>query len=318
MNNSLFLSLLRAALWNTPIDIDGTAPAPEEWIEVYRLARFHTVQGLLFDVVRELPAQAGVPRSLSAQWLVEVSGLEGNYEKHKALVEAQDEFWKSNGVDAVLIKGLSVAAMYRVPEHRVLGDIDWCMPGRDNWRRSCELVRAKGYQIALDSDGDCNYVVDGIVVEHHRKGLPEQGVSGCLLMLSEHILHHAMVTGIGLRHICDMAVAYSHYCGRYNMDEYIKAIRRRGMYKWTVLLNEVLKSMIGTSAEVLPAIPESNLVRSGDVELFNELVLSDGNFGLDKERRFSGFCKRARLFLRYAPGKFVRRWIGLLAGRASR
>ncbi len=316
--NNLLLSLLRAALWNTQVDIGDTAPAPEEWAEVYRLARFHTVQGVLFDVVRDLPAGAGVPRSLAAQWLVEVDGIENSFRKHKALVEAQDRFWKKNGIDAVLIKGLSVAAMYRVPEHRVLGDIDWCMPGRDNWRRSCELVRDKGYRTTLDSDGDCNYVVDGIVVEHHRKGLPEQGVIGELLMLCEHILHHAMVTGIGLRHICDMAVAYSHYCGRYSMDEYVLALRRHGLYRWTALLNEVLKNMAGIPAEVLPVIPDSSLVRSGDVELFNELVLSDGNFGLDKERRFSGFCRRARLFMRYAPGKFACRWAGLLAGRASR
>lgn len=315
--NELFFILLRSALWHNPPEWPRV-PGPEEWRIMFDLSQTHAVQGLLFDAISGLPLEAGVPSQLAAEWMVEVGRIEKAYEEHCALVTAMHEFWQKNGVRAILMKGTVVAAMYTVPCHRVLGDIDWWIPGDDNWNKALELIANKGYEILPDSDGDCHYTVGGIVIEHHREGYVTEGPVGVLLMLNGHIFHHAAVSGIGMRHLCDMAVAYSYFNGKYDVNDYAGYLRECGLLDWTSLLNTVLVRYLGAPQKILPSSGIGQAVTDKDVERFIRLVMNDGNFGLEKKRRYSGFFDRARLLLKYAPGAYLARWFGLLKGRFNR
>lgn len=312
--NELFFIMLRAAVWNSPPQLPRV-PEPEEWRILLGMSKAHSLQGVMFDAVMELPAAAGVPRQLAAEWMIEADCVEKDYAAKKAMTAAQMEFWKSNGIDAVLLKGVSVAAFYPVPEHRVVGDIDWWMPGRDNWRKALELVRAEGYSVSRDSDGDCSYVSGGIVVEHHRKGMREKGAVGMLVMLNEHILHHVMVGGIGMRHLCDMALAYRHFSGSYDAGEYLCCLKKYGLAKWNELLNAALKRTLAVPDDILPGA--SIGVTSADAGRLVDMIMEDGDFGFGRRRRFSGFSSRFSLFMRYAPWLFVKRWAGLVIGRIT-
>ena len=73
-DEELFLSLLRSALWGIPVVVSGCDAGM--WERVYRLSQLHTVQGLVYDVVKELPADAGVPRQLAARWMLETRSIE--------------------------------------------------------------------------------------------------------------------------------------------------------------------------------------------------------------------------------------------------
>ena len=314
---NLFLLLLRSALWGSRPCLDRV-PSSQEWQAVYDLARRHTVQGMLYDVVKELPSGCGISRQLAAEWMLETYGIERDYARNSRMTEILREFWRNNGVTACLMKGTSVAEMYRVPEHRVSGDIDWSMPGEANWRKALDLVRGKGYEIVRDSDGDCYYVVDGIVIEHHRGGYVEDGVVGVLLMLNEHILHHAIVTGVGMRHLCDMAMAYKFYAGKYDAAGYVAALRKYRLYKWTALLNATLADVLDTPADIMPDAGLFASVPARDVRRLTRLVLRDGNFGFGKRWRFYGALRRLVLFGRYAPYLLLKRWSGLASGRVLR
>ena len=312
----LFFEILRAAIWQKPLLWgDRPAPRPEEWNSLYEMAARQTVQGVMFDIVRTLPATAGLPRALIANWLLAVDGIEREYSKMNSVVEYQQRLWTGHGIDAILLKGLSVSNMYPVPEHRMTGDVDWWIPGDDNWSRALGVVHDMGCDISPDSDGDIHYIYDGIVIEHHRKGFDAEGYAGQLLMLNEHILHHAVVTGVGVRHLCDMAVAYRYFAGRYETSDYVSALKSKHLVRWTMLLHALLTEYFKIPYGYLPEISDRIKVPDSDVHGLMGQILYDGNFGFAKKRRFSGIFRKSFFYMRYAPRYYMKRAAGLLFGR---
>ena len=303
-------------MWNGPPQWPRV-PDPEEWRILFRMSKAHAVQGIMFDVIKDLPAAAGVPRQLAAEWMIEADGIERDYAAKYVMTLSQKDFWKENGIEAVLLKGVGVARFYPVPEHRVMGDIDWWMPGRANWRKALDLVRAGDYGVNVkrDSDGDCNYTYGGITVEHHRHGMRAEGAVGTLVMLNEHILHHVMTSGIGMRHLCDMALAYRYYCGSYDTEQYLSCLKKYGLSKWNGLLNATLKRTLAVPDDMLPGGAGS--VKAADADRLVGLIMEDGDFGFGRRHRFGGFSSRFGLFMRYAPWLFIKRWAGLVIGRIT-
>lgn len=296
-------SLIRFALWGAPYPTFPAAAFPadaEGWRRLYRESCRQAVQGIVYDAIRKLHLDPLLPEDLASKWAEAVSDIE-SHNSHLAQVSAlQTRAWERRGVDAVELKGLTVAAFYPVPEHRASGDIDWWFPTVDDWDKALRAVEENGLAPEYDGDGDFHYLLGGVVVEHHRNGLEVPGAAGQLLLQSKHILHHAMGAGVGLRHICDIALTYDALEGQYDRREYLDLLSARGLSSWTRCLENVVLFLKG----------ESELSFWGGRLL--GLVMADGNFGLHKRRRFSGFLLRMLFFIPIAPRPFIRHWIHLL------
>lgn len=307
-----FLTLLRCSLWGGAVPA-GFALDGEQWRTLYDLARRQSVHTVMFDVVKELPRSAGLPASLAASWLIGAQNAERNYARISAIVAKQRSTWTKRGIAAVLLKGLETAALYPVPEHRPIGDIDWYIPDKD-WDRAVGVLEDNRIEYRYDSDGDLGYVLGGVVVEHHRKGLVEESPEARLLLLNGHIFHHASVSGAGFRQLCDYALALNRYRGQYDEEKYRAMLKDEGLLRWSGLLHGLLERELGVSPDCIPHCG-SHKVSAKDIDRLLDLVLSDGNFGLGKRRRYSGFWRRFLLFMGYAPSPFIKRWSGLAKGR---
>jgi len=264
----------------------------EEWEFLYATAKRHAVQGLIYDALEKVE-ESSIPGELAAKWALEVSALEKNYDKVSRIGEAQRRTWKEHGIGASILKGCESAKYYANPKHRVMGDIDWWFYSTEDWDAALEVLEEKKIKYAYDSDGDLHYEIEGTVIEHHRKGYEIAGPCGELLLLNKHILHHAMVAGVGMRQICDYKAALEYFKGQYDPTEYENILEEQGLSKWTEILEEMPEEFLG-------------------------MVLQDGNFGLDKKKRFSGLLTKAVFFLPIAPTHFMRCWWGLLIGRLKR
>ena len=102
------------------------------------------------------------------------------------------------------------------------------------------------------------------------------------LMLNSHILKHALGRGIGLRQICDLAMAYHRISEEGKIDEYggriLAFYRRVGIVKWSRLLHSFLVGVIG--------LPEAELPYSEKIVPYGALwriVEEGGNFGQHRE-----------------------------------
>ncbi|MDD7136028.1 MAG: nucleotidyltransferase family protein [Bacteroidales bacterium] len=285
--------MLRNALWNRPIE-GWKKLSPEQWKELVALAKAHTLAGTLSDALNSLPEDCDAPSEVLEPWLVEVQRTEEAYALHSKIVGMQRRAWEERGLKALLLKGLDSAAMYSVPEHRTCGDIDWYFGSAEDWKTANEIAAGNGCKLEMDSDGDVHYTLSGVVVEHHRRwndassararrvidALPPETPEAQLIMRNVHILKHAMVGGIGLRQLCDLAMAYRHYDGQYDPASLTGKLREAGLGKWNGLLNAFLVQVIGCEY-----IDKDDKVTAADLEWLVRAVLDDGNFG---RRRQSG------------------------------
>ncbi len=313
-----------------------------------------------------------MPVELAARWATEVLENERGYERMASVIDLQRRAWEKRGLEAVLQKGHSVAAYYPVPEHRSCGDIDWYFPRREDFRKACRVAQENGLELKWDSDGDVSYTLSGMVVEHHRKGMPQDTPEQMLLMLEDHVLKHAMVMGVGLKQVCDVAILRHAVANRTTAAQCPSAASTAASHcppaassagvtagqshnasrsRWSRLLARAIEHLgldapvpLNGSADPAASACNADLAASAcngcgfdlaeprgrelqswrrrcelrDAQRLAELILEDGNMGLDKENRFSGFMKRASLFLRYAPVKFLSRWLSLICGRIFR
>lgn len=307
-----FLALLKNALWDKPVP-EGILPLSGlQWERLYRMAWTQAVTGVLYDAVSRLPNGSGLTLSHIGSWMTSVNFIEENNARMNATIARMESEWKSFGVTAIVQKGKNIARMYPVPTHRISGDIDWYFPTKADWNKG--LALAKPYGPETDSDGDIHYKRDGIVMEHHRHGSDPDDPISVLIMVNEHILHHAMVMGIGFRHLCDMAMAYRYYKGRYDPARLKRRLKRMGLWRWTRLMDAFLVEVLEMPEDYLAFPYRKNI----DVSVLEYLIISDGNLGLSKENRMSGFRQRAPLFLKYAPARFLGRYASLTIGRLRR
>lgn len=310
-------ALIRAALWGTDPSEALAVLSEGDWQDLLRHAQRQAVVGIAYDGLSEShPGASGnhvkLPMALFAEWTSLVREIEISGSRIRAVCEKQAEVWERHGIAPYILKGTVCAAYYPKPSHRQMGDIDWCFSDPGEWEKGLEIVRSNGLDIKLDSDGDISYTLAGVVVEHHRKGLPARSDAGLICSLTDHIFHHFSTSGIGLRQLCDLALVIA----RTDVDktELLSLLKKEGLEKFYGLVVAFLKEDLGLDVAEDAAVG----IPGRDVSRFREIVWKDGNFGLDKAYRFSDMSPRIRICFKYAFFAFFQRWIGLFVGRIKR
>lgn len=349
-------SLLKVGLWEIPAWEEGVFPLEaSEWKALYQMAGKQAVVGVVFDGIRKLPKEWAPSPDILARWLLAVNRIAQEHARIGRTMQEQARVWKSRGLEAVLLKGPAVARMYGFPEHRMSGDIDWYFPKQQEWSRAWKVAEEWEAKPERDSDGDMHYLFQGTLVEHHRcwehlsapwarkrlrclekeEGYAEwQGVKVLspltdLLQLNTHILKHALVLGVGWRQLCDLAMAYRFYEGKYDTEKLKENLDRLGLMKWTGLLHAALVETIGMPERYLP-FP---LKKGQDPQPLIQQIARNGNFGLHRDHQeayqqksrweklkylVEGMPEKIRLFGKYAPGELCWRPMGLLVNRLKR
>ena len=295
-----FFQLIRAGLNGTPLT-DFPKLEGKEWAELVNLARKQTVVGLLYQGISQLPEGYPLPQNLLFLLIAEIGQIEKESRKVKATADALIEELQAQGLHPLIMKGPSVAAFYAQPLLRECGDIDLYLPP-DEFDKAAALAG----EVTPAPDGSVHYKRDGIDIDQHRRYfdihsrvLPAvPSPEAILLMLSAHILKHCMGPGIGLRQICDLAMAYKAL----NVEpERLRAcFRDAGLERWNQLLFSFLHKYLGAEPlyENQPS-PEPLL----------KIVLEGGNFGHHSQAREASLYKSplrrkfgtARLYLRRLP-----------------
>ena len=321
------LILLRCALWGEEIRPEEFSPDASHWEGILREAKQQEVAALCFEALGSVPQKCRPPREVGAAWLVETARSEKHHKLLHDIARAQHASWERSGIKGLILKGESVGQFYPRPERRTGGDIDWYFPSAADWDKALEIARAAGCSPERDSDGDCHYLWNGAMIEHHRgwcltataatrkylRGLEEQGYSDMdgipilrpevnLLMLNMHILKHVLVKGVELKQLCDYAMALKALRGSYRPEDYRAAVKKCGLLKWTELLHCLVTSDLGLDKAHLPWPVEK---RRSTATLLQTV------WG-------APFTKRFVLYMQYAPGEWLRRILGLIIGRIKR
>lgn len=324
-----FLTLLRAGLWEDQAQDTASCLqnqcfplSAEEWSGVLLMARSQTVIGLVFSGISRLPDELMPQPEQLALWAAETDGLERRNRRMNAVLAELAGKFIGAGLHPVLQKGQGVARLYAQPLLRRSGDIDLFFPESGEDARALEIIRNEGIQINAAADGSHCYHYRDVIVEHHpdlldicrpaakrkigeeirRFGYAESGiVPGLrvphpalnLLLLSTHILKHAMGKGIGLRQLCDYARACYVYSGGNSGHkdgcggmpaatqslwlEMARIYSKAGITEWTNLLHSFVTEYLGLPPECAGGTGTGGTVAETGIS-------SDGNSDLNSSR----------------------------------
>ena len=327
---AVFFALLRSGLWERPLtDNEREAVAAlgtDDWAELVSLARRQTVPGLFYRALAQLPADFPVPGDIVLELMSLAGGIERENRLHDTVTEQLFAESAGAGLHPVVMKGSAIAVYYAHPELRSSGDIDLYFPP-DEFTRALAVFGGE-----RASDGTVHLQRDGVDIDLHDRyfdlhcaadRLPEVGTpEATILMLSAHILKHAVGAGIGIRQCCDLSAACHALADALDPAALRDLFRRTGTFRWNRLLFSFLADVLDLPETVFAGerVSSQPLLR---------IIQEGGNFGHHAaartkalqagERRrkwntFGRFLHRLPFSLRYAPRETVATIANLVRG----
>jgi len=328
-----FLILLRSALTGEVISGFGletlSRTSESTWSSIAATAREQSLEGLIGAVVTTLPQEVPIPDQILYHFAAE---KEKAVIKSSKMVEATDtavSLFNKTGLHPIVMKGPATAAFYPSPELRSYGDIDLYFNQKEFEKARSIAASREDYKVS--GDGSFHFSLEGVDVDAHDsyfdlhrpvKDLPEvPSPEATLVMLSAHAMKHACGTGLGLRQICDMAMAYKALEGKYDKNCLENFYSRLGMTRWNSLLSSFIIRRLGIDVPCPEGpVPDNALLR---------IVEEGGNFGHHAQGRAktlgkssvrrkidtaARFIKRLPFSMRYAPGETLRTIFSLTKG----
>ncbi len=232
------------------------------------------------------------------------------------VLKAQNDLVKileGGGYKYAIIKGASVSSYYKVPFERILGDVDFLIDKKDRTKIE-DLLVERGYfkdpmahisHVVFTKPNahlEMHFEVAGLPENEHKSYVkefvlptietavnsdidgnafisPNHLYHGAIILL--HTQHHMLGEGLGLRHLCDLAVFVAK---TYKEDFWVKDLlpfaKNIGLYKF-------LSVMVKTCVEYLK-IPRPDWIEDFAEPNHEEIILdvfSSGNMGKKDEVR---------------------------------
>ena len=332
--NQLLFALLRSGLWERPLtnrELSAAAALDEAgWTASVRTAREQTVSGLLYRAITHLPPDFRIPGDTVIDLMAVAGGLARENLAKAAVTKQLFAECAAAGLYPVVMKGQSVAAYYAHPELRSSGDIDLYFPPEEYPRALTLLGGEKA------PDGTHHIRRGGIDIDIHdryfdlhcpTRKLPAVGTpEATILLLSCHILKHAIGPGVGLRQCCDLAAAWHNLAPAIDPKQMREIFRHTGTLRW----NRLLFSFLAEYLDLPETLFVDQRIASGPLL---RIILEGGNFGHHADARtdalqaserkrkrntFSRFVHRLPFSLRYAPRETVATVFSLIRGNLSK
>lgn len=305
-----FFKLLNAAIRgeNAP----EMSLTEEEWENVFKLAKKHTVIGLVFCAAMTLPPEMQPPRRVKVRMALLSEKIQArNSEMNAALPQLYADL-KDMGLRSCLLKGQGIALLYPNPDMRQCGDIDMWVEG--DWRTILKSlasrwkvgevwyhhadVRVFGKSPQVEMHFYPSWMNSPIYNRRFHRYLAEKGPEqfgnfneklGCCVPTVEfnlvfsmlHIYRHLLSEGVGLRQLTDYFMILCH-SNQQQRRHAMEQLRHLGLGDFVPSVMYVLHKCFALDDEFLLCPMES---RGGSFLL--EEVLAAGNFGfLDSRNKW--------------------------------
>ena len=292
--------LIGAALFERELVL----PPDVDWAAVYREATAHTVYGILYRILPQLP----LPENIRAEWSTLYMH---NVMRAMQLLHEQEvliDLLEKNGIPNVILKGFAAAVYYPSLYDRAAGDVDFLVHESD-YARTLRLLEDNEYQHAHEHEdndrhesfdkNECHFechhrfagshsgnaeIIDRWIKQGMQSAERVETESGAFfrlrdaengLVLLEHVAIH-IKAGLGLRQIVDWLL-FVDQC----LDDAAWAgeagqiIRESGLETLAVTLTRMGQQYFGLRKDITWCSAAEDAVCG---ELL-ELVFSYGNFG---------------------------------------
>ena len=282
--------------------------------QVISVARQHAVLSLLYDTVQELPVFA------EGRDRVERETRQIVLQNYRLLFLSKYliGLLERHGIQALLLKGVSTAQYYPVPELRKSGDVDLLVAGDVDKNQLFSILKEAGFREKEEQHANhhMEYISpDGVLVEIHttltedfaqkeiNRALEElnegcfrniqkdviMGVElpnlskpyhACELLL--HMLHHFLRTGFGLKLLCDWVVLWQQEWSGEEKSCFQELARKSNIHRFAEIITATCVEYLGMDKK---EFPWDYVTEEIPVEEFMKEILEAEEFGgSDKNR----------------------------------
>lgn len=303
MSNKLTHDCCIIAFWElVRCGLSGAAPKDElfsalddnMWEEVYHHVTVQAVIGICYQAVQALPKTYQPSWSLLLKWHVHTNYIVAANEKQRKVWFEMNRRFREAGVCPVLLKGMSIAAYYSSPLHRSAGDLDVYI---EEFDRAVQVVESWGLEVKRGV-WHHQFVYDGVDVELHHTYWGQESTSdncfkeiknpeGNYIVLDElrnarlqieHIVHHLLEGGVGVRHLCDWAVFLAGCRHTLDVDKLDSYFRKRKLDSFVRVFSALATARLGNEYSLpLPGIRIKGQKKY--MRFLEQDMLEYGNFG---------------------------------------
>ena len=308
-----YFTLLRAALWDTPVVIDG----PVDWNCVMELAKHHSNQVLVCDVASRMTGDNRPSEAMLGKMQAAMRGNLLSRMRLKQILASAVGLLREHGIEPVLLKGFGLAMLYPNPSLRQFGDIDLYV-GLDDFHEACRLLRTLpgGYNWGEEVDSGHQYNIEfgQYPMEVHRVSAdvtdPEEheryaaierdglfdhtrrvNLDGFEVTLPSeefmvfysffHAWHHFLTSGVGLRQLSDVAMTLHAFHGSLDLDKLRRYIEAMDLMQPWQTFGGIFVDYIGLPEAEMPFGVSGNARAVGRLY---QRVMEEGNFR--RQRKF--------------------------------
>ena len=303
---NILLSLIRSALWSRPADEIDHLP---DWDKVLGLADRQTVTGLVAYAIKYVPESFRPSERLIRELQFKAVRICQSHALLNRKLAETKRFLDSHGIHSVLFKGQGVALNYPEPTIRQCGDIDLYV-GERNFQKVLSLFKPGSSEDTFRFVKHFDFEDEGVHVEIHRiaerlpgrrtdrlfkewtvrnleeSELRQENIGGEMinlppvnfdaLYIMNHIWHHFVNGGIGLRQLCDWTLYLHRFHGSIDKDRLAYDLDRFNLSVAWQILACIAVECLGLPEDECPLYDGKFRQKS---DMIMEIIWSEGNFG---------------------------------------
>ncbi len=287
---------------------DSVKVTPFAWDDVIRESASQTVDGLALSGAEE----CDVPEEFLEIWRdFVVKRVRENLQIHAGHT-AVHRIFTEHKIPYCILKGSASAWYYPEPELRCMGDVDFLVAPEDV-NRASQALKDNGFRLSeIDNEKHLVFFGDDVHLEMHHTlpGMPNGKNGGILksyikdifitasvaecpagefctpdkfhhgIVLILHTYHHWLGEGIGLRHLCDMALWIDAFSDAEFTELFREKLSKVGLWRFVQVLGQVCHKYLGIAYHGWMGEIEEELCFQLVQDIFH-----GGNFGRKSENR---------------------------------
>lgn len=301
-----------------------------DWNEVINISTAYGLSSIAFDGLEKIlicnpDYRNTLPKPLLLKWYGQCVHQTSLYKKTWESACSLSSLLVENGIEAVALKGRSIAKYYPIAEHRFSCDLDLFVAGND-WERACEILEAKGIRLEREVYKEVEFIFEGVYVELHRYITPVRGnktltrferylrnvlkenpktyfegtklVSPPLMFIVmlyiEHALGDLLHGKLTLKHVIDWVVLRNHRIDRKEIEARCKDF---GFYRFLMLM-DALADVVEGKVE-MSSLPSSHREVMDSFFEIPSTVLNKKSWFAKRVSLFFSIIKNRRYYSRY-------------------
>lgn len=311
---------------------DPVSVTPEQLPALANLAQEHCTVPFVLPCLRSASVYPSMKHQVKEMML--------NYYQIEHFTRTTVSLLRENHIDCYLLKGLSLADCYPVPEYRKLGDLDLYLAEPEMLSQAQTVLESSGYILQDElSDHHVTYYYTfpktgrRFILELHYRVVgqyqysrtnelvdlvysPAQlkkssqmihGYSYTVLPPTEyvfymihHMLKHYLYSGFGIRLLCDFTFYLKHHESKIDFDQIHTWCRESRISHLYEIILESCRMYLG-----LPASIDSQIhYDTSDCQDFITQILKDGDMGTDVSQTLVGSSsyQKVNLFTYFREG----------------